>query len=73
MRKRWKIGIATMAAASIFPLYWLLTICKHDYTRPFTFRKKDGTRETYVVCINCGKEFEFDLATMQIGKRRERP
>ena len=60
------------ASADLFPVYWVLTICNHEFTRPFTRRKKDGTRETYVVCLKCGKEFEFDLSIMQVGKRLER-
>lgn len=28
---------------------------------------------TYVVCLECGREFEYDLATMQRGPEIDRP
>jgi hypothetical protein len=35
---------------------------------------KNGThRGTYVVCLDCGKEFAYDWRTMRVGQQIERP
>jgi hypothetical protein len=57
-------------------LFDLLFSCKHRRTTfPFTpvKRKTAGTQgdfpaETYVVCLDCGKQFAYDWETMQLGK-----
>ena len=49
----------------------LLFRCSHRrLTRPITpVLKTAGPHgDTYVVCLDCGKQFEYDLKTMQIGK-----
>jgi hypothetical protein len=48
----------------------LLFRCGHrHFTRPFTPLAKNGIphRETYVVCLDCTKQFAYDLNEMQIG------
>ena len=48
----------------------LLFRCAHRHlTRPFTPLAKEGVphRETYVVCLDCTKQFAYDLNEMQIG------
>ena len=51
--------------------------CSHRRTTfPMTPTRKNGGfpagvlvhSETYVVCLDCGKQFEYDLDRMQIGK-----
>jgi hypothetical protein len=45
--------------------------CSHQrITRPMTPASKAGDRssETYVVCLECGKQFSYDLAKMRVGK-----
>jgi hypothetical protein len=57
-------------------LFDLVFSCKHRRTTfPFTAvkRKTPGTQgefpaETYVVCLDCGKQFAYDWETMQLGK-----
>jgi hypothetical protein len=49
----------------------LLFRCSHRrLTRPMTPVLKTGGRhgDTYIVCLDCGKQFEYDLKTMQMGK-----
>lgn len=49
----------------------LLFRCPHKrLTRPITPSSKGGVRdgETYVVCLDCGKQFSYDLNEMRIGK-----
>ena len=48
----------------------LLFNCTHRHlTRPFTPIAKEGVphRGTYVVCLDCTKQFAYDLTEMQIG------
>jgi hypothetical protein len=46
----------------------LLFNCTHRHlTRPFT-PVNVAHGETYVVCLDCGKQFAYDLNTMHIGK-----
>src|SRR5579863_2109008 len=42
----------------------------HRITRPITPVRKVGESpgETYVVCLDCGKQFLYDLEQMHIGK-----
>jgi hypothetical protein len=44
--------------------------CSHRRTTfPLTPTRKSGrTRETYVVCLDCGTEFEYDWQEMRIQK-----
>jgi hypothetical protein len=50
----------------------LLFRCSHKrITRPITPAvNKSGVRdgETYVVCLECGKQFAYDLIEMRVGK-----
>jgi hypothetical protein len=48
----------------------LLFRCSHQrITRPITPAHKVGDRsETYVVCLECGKQFSYDLTEMRVGK-----
>src|SRR5689334_3597297 len=45
--------------------------CAHRrLTRPLTSVSQKGMpySETYVVCLDCGKQFEYDLKEMHVGK-----
>jgi len=49
----------------------LLFRCSHRrLTRPVSPVSKNGEphRQCYVVCLDCGKQFEYDLKAMRIGK-----
>jgi hypothetical protein len=49
----------------------LLFRCPHRrLTRPMAPITKAGTphSHSYVVCLDCGKQFEYDVKTMQVGK-----
>jgi hypothetical protein len=49
----------------------LLFRCPHRrLTRPVTPVSKGGVPQgdTYVVCLDCGKQFAYDLKEMRIGK-----
>jgi hypothetical protein len=49
----------------------LLFRCSHPrLTRPVTPVSKAGVpqEQTYVVCLECGKQFAYDLDEMRIGK-----
>jgi len=52
----------------------LLFNCPHRHlTRPFTPVSKSGVphSETYVVCLDCAKQFAYDLNTMKMGRAIE--
>ena len=49
----------------------LLLRCPHRrLTRPVTPVNKAGVPQgsTYVVCLDCGKQFSYDLREMRVGK-----
>ena len=49
----------------------LLFHCGHRHlTRPFTPVGEEGVPngETYVVCLDCTKQFTYDLKEMRVGK-----
>jgi DNA-directed RNA polymerase subunit RPC12/RpoP len=53
----------------------LMFRCSHRrLTRPVTPVSKAGipNGETYVVCLDCGKQFPYDLKEMRIGKAVDR-
>jgi hypothetical protein len=53
----------------------LMFRCSHRrLTRPVTPVSKVGipNGETYVVCLDCGKQFPYDLKEMRIGKAVDR-
>ena len=43
--------------------------CRHRrITRPITpVHKPSESAETYVACLDCGKQFYYDLANMRMG------
>ena len=46
--------------------------CSHRrLSRPVTLASPRGApkRATYVVCLDCGKHFAYDLKTMTVGKK----
>lgn len=51
---------------------WLLSLlfpCAHDRTTfPLTLK-----RRTYVVCLDCGSEFEYNWREMRIGSAAAEP
>ena len=50
--------------------------CHHkELTRPMTPHHKPGTKAgpTYVVCLDCGMQFHYNLATMRIGEPITQP
>ena len=52
----------------------LLFRCSHRrLTRPVTPVSKAGVPQgpTYVVCLDCGKQFAYDLREMRVGKPLE--
>src|SRR5437867_8365687 len=52
----------------------LLFGCRHKrITRPMTPVSRKGVPETgtYVVCLDCGKQFAYDLNVMRVGKPLE--
>lgn len=52
----------------------LLFNCPHRHlTRPFTPVSHTGAAqsETYVVCLDCAKQFAYDVKTMRMGKAIE--
>lgn len=73
--------ISVMLATSLGLMYWCLSRCHHQLTRPFS---EDipippprgievlGTcifRQYYVVCLKCTQKFEYDLQHMRVGKK----
>ena len=52
----------------------LLFRCWHRrLSRPMTLVSKPGVPDEggYVICLDCGKKFSYDLKTMSIGKPLE--
>jgi len=52
-------------------IFNLLFFCGHRHlTRPFTPLREPGVPrcETYVVCLDCTKQFAYDLTAMRVGK-----
>jgi hypothetical protein len=49
--------------------------CRHPrMTRPITLVHKPGTGSaTYVVCLDCGKHFPYDLVKMKVVRQTVRP
>jgi hypothetical protein len=49
----------------------LLFRCRHRrLSRPITMSAKPGEprSQAYVVCLDCGKQFGYDLERMRLGK-----
>jgi hypothetical protein len=54
----------------------LLFRCSHRrLSRPVSPASKKGVPQgpAYVVCLDCGKHFEYDTRQMRLGKRLENP
>lgn len=67
-----KLGLGAAFFALAGGLYWLLAHCRHKkLSRPFT-NMPWCPGESYVVCLDCGVEFDFDLNTMLAGAERAR-
>jgi hypothetical protein len=49
----------------------VLLRCRHrSMARPLTPVSKGGTKaDTYVACLDCGKEFRYDLLQMRVGEQ----
>jgi hypothetical protein len=63
--------LAEVEAIAIDTVLNLLFRCAHRHlTRPFTPLDKQGVPhgETYVVCLDCTKQFAYDLTEMKIGE-----
>jgi len=61
----------TSATSMIDSVLNLLFRCSHRrLTRPVTPVSKAGIPQgqTYVVCLDCGKQFGYDLERMRMGK-----
>ena len=68
--QQWK-GKALTGGFMIDSLLNLLFRCSHRrLTRPLAPVTKAGQphSDSYVVCLDCGKQFQYDLNTMQMGK-----
>src|SRR6266516_3954107 len=62
---------ATVEVAVIDSMLNLVFRCAHvRLTRPFSPVSVHGVSQggTYVVCLDCGKQFAYDLKEMRIGK-----
>jgi len=56
-------------------VFHLLFRCAHRHlTRPFTPLEGEGVprRDSYVVCLDCARQFTYDLKEMRIGKMIDR-
>lgn len=65
------LGEITMSViASFFDyIYDAIFGCRHgNVTRPFTLRK-DDSKETYKVCLDCGRELAYSATTMKFVRR----
>lgn len=58
-------------------LAWLMGCGHHRTTFPLTPPKRSMTvttkvRGTYIVCLDCGREFGYNWADMRVGEAVER-
>lgn len=60
-------GIVLIPGGWLLGAYYLMTHCFHKTGNPITIDHK-----TYVVCSECGAEFEYDLKLMKMGAQRAR-
>ena len=42
--------------------------CSHQQVS-FPQTRRKGSPATYIVCLECGKEFSYDWKNMRVGKR----
>jgi len=64
-------GCCRLGGAMIDSVLNLIFRCSHRrLTRPMTPVTKAGKPhgQAYVVCLDCGKQFEYDVQTMHMGK-----
>ena len=69
-----ELGTRSLRLQVIDSLLNLLFRCGHRrLTRPVAPITKAGEphSQSYVVCLDCGKQFEYDMREMRIGKRIE--
>lgn len=71
MRTGVKVGLGLAVAVLSVPVWWLLMYCNHKFSRPFSCRK-NGKKETYVVCFKCSRDYEYDMKTLRVGAERKR-
>jgi hypothetical protein len=46
--------------------------CNHNRTTfPLTSNRKSAPKRTYVVCLDCGKEFDYNWNAMRVGGQVE--
>lgn len=69
--KKKAVGILSLMAVAGGGLLWLVCHCNHKFSRPFT-NMPWKKRRSYVVCLKCGAEFEFDLDSMEVGPKIDR-
>lgn len=56
--------------AAIMNLFDFIAGCRHRMSRTFTIPARGLTPAvSYVVCLECGAEFDYNLATMRRGKK----
>ncbi|MGA2144946.1 MAG: hypothetical protein ABSH49_08285 [Bryobacteraceae bacterium] len=46
--------------------------CSHEQVS-FPQTRRKGSPATYVVCLECGKEFSYDWKNMRVGKGVDTP
>ncbi len=70
MNRKKQLGIGVLVALGA-GVCWVFGH-HHNFSRPFSMKQQqaDGKRGPvvdYVVCLECGKEFFYDLATSEVG------
>lgn len=63
------LAAAVPGGAIAVGLWYLATKCWHVYSWPITNKE---LKQTYVVCVECGKEFKYDWTTMKVGEELPR-
>jgi hypothetical protein len=54
-------GLINFLAAALFG-------CSHEHTTfPLSRRYGFRRRDTYIVCLDCGREFRYDWGRMRVG------
>ena len=65
MNKKLGFGVLGAFTALGTLMYWGLTVCSHNFSRPFAW-KKGKLKINYVVCLKCGKEFRYDMDKFKV-------